>query len=274
MFIQQLMRWVIPYSILSRLNWIYILVGVILIVITGNRRSDFLAWAKQFSTSSFFPINIFIGIYTSFVILTASNEHLDIFDDRYSIVILPALLPVLFQTFIALRPRYLRKISQKAIYIGITIFFIFWLAYPLNVTRKYITASLANGEASYNIYNTRALRTSEMTEVIESLPIQSGSRVYSNYETAAWFLTRVSQITSLPLDYSQRTDRNSFYYPPSQDVASFFGKDTYGYIIWIKVLTFKDFYYMHPSQLSDYANINLIFSNEDVEIFTIASKEP
>jgi hypothetical protein len=69
--------------------------------------------------------------------------------------------------------------------------FALWLLFPLYRVGVYVLASRAEGDVSYyNLYNTRALRQSDIVAHIQGLEIPENERVYSNNEGAAWFYLR------------------------------------------------------------------------------------
>ncbi|HSG44883.1 MAG TPA: hypothetical protein VLA72_17185 [Anaerolineales bacterium] len=268
--IEKAVHWFVPYSVTNQIpEWI-ILSIVFLVLITGNRPTDWKRWGGQITSAKFLPNLIFLFFYISVLIFNVSYREVRWpFMDRIHIIILPSLLAIGFMTARELLPFYLHRASLKTLYGAVTFIFIIWLAYPINNLQKTIRSGYYNGETSeYNIYNTRAQNESGVKEFIESLNITSKDKVYSNYEPMAWLYTRHT-IFKLPQGPVSPEPPNPvevlINYPDWP------GSDGSGYVIWLKQLGFKE-YVLHPDQLVSKADFELLYFSKYGDVYRITPK--
>jgi hypothetical protein len=188
--------------------------------------------------------------------------------DRIHIIILPALLALIFLTIRELAPSYLRNLSPQNLEILSILVFLIWLTFPIYNIQKYMQKAYSQGDVSeFNMYNIPVLRDSGISEQFSSQPI-GDQKVYSNYEAAAWFITR-QQITRLPFDDSKakRIDVQEAL----KEFPDWPGKDGNGYVIWIKALSFKP-YVLSPEQLTERADFQLLYSSKAGDIYLLTPK--
>ncbi len=268
--IEKAVHWFIPYSVTERIPEWLILTLLLVIFITGNRLSDWKSWGRQIVNSKFLPSLIFILFYLGVLVFNVSYSEVRWpFMDRIHIIILPSLMAVGFMTLRELLPFYLRRLPAKTLYTAVMLIFVLWLAYPLNGIQETLRSAYSNGETSeYNIYNTRALNESGVREFVESLPITSDDKVYSNYEPLAWLYARHT-ILKLP----QGPVRPE---PPDpvevlKNYPDWPGKDGAGYVIWMKELGFKE-YVLAPEQLTTKADFELLFTSDQGDVYRITPK--
>ena len=268
--IEKAVHWFLPLNI-TQLIPIWAIAGISLIIlITGNRYSDWQRWRTLLISPQFLPSLIFLGIYLCVLVLNVSYYEVKyLYMDRIHIIIFPSLLALGFMTIRALNPIYLRRLSSKSLHLIAIIVFVLWISYPLYNIQKYLRSAYYYGETSdYNMYNTPILRESGIRDYIKSLPIDSDQKIYSNYEAAAWWLTR-EPILRLPhgLADSKRVDSEEIL----KNFPSWPGSDGKGYLIWIKALSYKP-YVLSPEQLTMRANFQLVFSSKAADIYILTPK--
>jgi hypothetical protein len=190
--VEKAVHWFVPYSVTDRIpEWLIIaFLGIILL--TGNRLSDWKHWGRQIVNSKFLPSLVFLLFYVSVLLFNVSYSEVRWpFMDRIHIIILPSLMALGFLTIRELLPFYVRRFSSNSLYRVVVIVFLLWLLYPLNGIQEALRRAHLHGETSeYNIYNTRAQNESGVREFVESLNITAEDKVYSNYEPMAWLYAR------------------------------------------------------------------------------------
>jgi hypothetical protein len=144
-----------------------------------------------------------------------------------------------------------------------------WLSFPLYNLQKYTVKAYSMGETSeYNMYNIPILRESGIKVYFDTQPIGPNQKIYSNYEAAAWFLTRQA-ITKLPYGDVKEKQVNP------EDVLKMFpdwpGKDGKGYVVWIDELSFKP-YVLSPDQLTERASFQIVHWSKGGVIYTLTPK--
>ncbi len=118
------------------------------------------------------------------------------------------------------------------------------------------------------MYNIPILRESGIREFFVSQPISSDQKIYSNYEAAAWFLTR-KDITKLP--YGDVTEKRVKPEEVLKRFPTWPGKDGNGYVIWIDELSFKP-YVLGPEQLTERADFQLVHWSKGGEIYLLTPR--
>jgi hypothetical protein len=268
--VEKAVHWFVPYSITNRIPVWLIPALIMLFLVTGNRIADWKNWWRQITSSKFLPNLVFLFFYLLVLIFNVSYSEVRWpFMDRIHIIMLPSLMAIGFMTIRELLPFYLRRILTRMLQTSVVLIFIIWLAYPLNGIQESLRDGYYNGETSeYNIYNTRSQNESGVKQFVQSLPITSGDKVYSNYEPLAWLYAR-HIILKLP----QGTVRPE---PPDpvevlKNYPDWPGKDGAGYVIWMKQLGFKE-YVLSPEQLASKANFELLFSSKQGDVYRITPK--
>ncbi len=122
--------------------------------------------------------------------------------------------------------------------------------------------------SEFNMYNIPILRDSGIKEYFLSKPAISDQKVYSNYEAAAWFLTR-QPITKLP--FGNVKDKRVNAEEVLKTFPTWPGKDGDGYVIWIKALSFKP-YVLQPEQLTERVDFQLLYSSKAGDIYLLTPK--
>ena len=268
--IAKAVHWFVPFSITDRIpDWL-IIVLILLIFVTGNRIADWKNWWRQITNSKFLPSLIFLFFYVLVLIFNVSYSEVRWpFMDRIHIIMLPSLMAIGFMTVRELLPFYFRHFQPKTLYTAVTVIFIIWLAYPLNGIQESLRDGYNNGETSeYNIYNTSAQNESGVREFVQSLPITSKDKVYSNYEPLAWLYARH---TILKLPQGPVSPEPPDPAEVLKNYPDWPGKDGAGYVIWMKQLGFKE-YVLTPDQLATKANLELLFTSKQGDVYRITPK--
>jgi hypothetical protein len=146
--------------------------------------------------------------------------------------------------------------------------FLIWLSYPIYNIQKYVRKAYYQGDVSeFNMYNIPMLRDSGIKEYFSSQPL-SDQKVYSNYEAAAWFITR-QPITKLP--FGDVRDKRVNAEEVLKEFPEWPGADGNGYVIWFKTLSFKP-YVLSPEQLAERADFQLLYANKAGNIYLLTPK--
>jgi hypothetical protein len=157
-----------------------------------------------------------------------------------------------------IRPRLAFVKNDTAL---LLLFFMIWSAYPFYSLNEYLMKARELGEPSeYNLFNTRAYHDAPVVAEMQRLRTdQPDMSVYSNYSDAVWFYTRIPVMV-----------------PPVRDVPDFDSKyagwpnDRPGYFVWFKPNEYK--HYLSPDELSQFANVTLIYTDESGDIYYVSAK--
>ena len=267
---EKALHWFVPATVTNIIPiWAIVLIGL-LILFTGNRPADWKRWAHFLITPYFLPSLVFCSLYLGVLIFNISYFEVRWpYMDRIHIIILPALLALIFLGLRELVPSYVRNLPPRTLQILSVLVFLLWVSFPVYNLQKYLLKAYSQGETSeYNLYNVPVLRESGIQEYMNSQPIPADQKIYSNYEAAAWFLIR-RPITKLP--FGDVTEKKVNATEVLKQFPAWPGKDGNGYVIWIDKLSFKP-YVLHPRQLTERADFQLLFSNRGNEIYLLTPK--
>jgi len=268
--IEKAVHWFIPYSITDRIHEWWIIVLLLLVLITGNRISDWKNWGMKITNAKFLPNLIFLFFYILVLIFNVSYSEVRWpFMDRIHIIIMPSLMAIGFMTIRELLPFYLRRLSKRTLHKSVVVIFIIWLIYPINGIQESIRDGYYNGETSeYNIYNTRAQNESGVREFVESLSITPEEKVYSNYEPLAWLYARhtILKLPQGPVGPAPSNIEDVLINYPDWP-----GSEGAGYVIWMKQLGFKE-YVLAPEQLASKADFELLYASKQGDVYRITPK--
>jgi hypothetical protein len=268
--IEKAVHWFVPFSVTDRVpEWLIILL-VLIVLFTGNKLESWRNFGKQIVNTKFLPNLVFLAFYVGVLIFNVSYSEVRWpFMDRIHIIILPSLMAVGFLAIRELLPFYLRRLPAKTLQTTAVIVFILWLAYPLNGVQETLRRAYRNGETSeYNLYNTRAQNESGLREFVESLPITSEDKVYSNYEPIAWLYARH---TILKLPQGPVSPEPPDPAEVLKNYPDWPGEDGAGYVIWMKELGFKE-YVLSPEQLTSKAVFELLFTSKQGDVYRITPR--
>ena len=268
--IEKAAHWFLPATLTNLIPaWALVLVILFFLAI-GNRPTDWKRWSYSLVGPHFLPGLIFFFLYMGILVFNVSYSEVRWpFMDRIHIILLPALLALMFLTIRELTPSLIRNFSSRTLRIASVMIFVLWLSFPLYNLQKYVSRAIPQGETSeYNMYNISVLRESGIKEFFDSKPTISDQKIYSNYEAAAWFLTRRS-ITKMP--HGETRERFVNAAEVLKKFPAWPGKDGDGFVIWIDELSFKP-YVLHPDQLAERAEFRLVHWSKGGEIFQMTPK--
>jgi hypothetical protein len=268
--LEKAVHWFLPAT-LTNIVPIWAIVLVILIILAArNHLVDWKRWLNSLATPFLLPSLIFFILYLCVLVFNVSYSEVRWpFMDRIHIIILPALLALMFLTIRELTPSFIRnQISRNAHLLAVAVFVV-WLVFPVYNIQKFIRKAYVQGETSeYNLYNIQVLRDTGIQDFFRSQSIGPDQKIYSNYEAAAWFLTRRT-ITKMP--HGETRERKV----DSLEVLKLFpdwpGKDGDGYVVWIDELSFKP-YVLHPDQLIERARFELVHWSKGGEVYRLTPK--
>jgi len=265
----KIMHWFLPYH--PRLDFILynplVVLGVILLLlILIARRQAWVDWWRTLWKPNVFPVVFFLPLSLLGIALTiVTGDHLDPYSDRYYVGFLASAIVLVF---IILDKLVLSRlpVDFSRSRIGVAVLFGVWLlAYPSFSMYKYISASMANGEASnYNYYNNRAFNENPAVPVVRKLAAEHPEAYfYSNYADGVWFLVR----RSAPL--MPRSSPEMGRAVIHEEFDGWPG-DKPGYILWFLPNEFK--HVVPPELLADMADLELVFSSEQGMVYSVQAK--
>jgi hypothetical protein len=261
----KMLHWFVPYlsflmPILMR-PWLPLgVLAVILLLINWKHKEYGRAWVQSFTAPTVYPTMIYAAVYFIALALTViTQDHRDLFSDRYYVILLVPAAIFIFLTFDKLvLPRL--KVSPRQIQTGLILAFALWAIYPLYSTAEYLSEARVEGEPSgANMFNNRTYR--EMPVVAEMLKIsaeQPQETFYSNYVDAVWFYTR-KPVSLLP-----------FVNEDAVTVYAGWPHDKPGYIIWFEPNEYK--HYLAPQKIAEFADVTLIYQGKGGEIYHVQAR--
>src|SRR5262249_7305528 len=129
--------------------------------------------------------------FIALALTVITQDHRDLFSDRYYVVLLvPTAILIIF-TFDTLILPHLH-FSQRQIQTALIFIFALWAVYPIYGLREYLSEATVEGEPSgANMFNNRRYREMPMVAELKKLRgDQPRETFYSNYVDAVWFYTR------------------------------------------------------------------------------------
>ena len=265
----KMLHWFLPYH--PRLDFVmfnpFAVIGVLAIfLLLLARRSDWVSWWRTLRGPRVFPLVFFLPLSLIGLALTVvTGDHLDPYSDRYYVGFLASVIVFLFITLDTLVLPRLRVDPGKGRLVFTALFGMWLLIYPAYSIYKYISASIANGEASnYNYYNNRAFNENPAIPVIKELIIEHPEAyIYSNYADGIWFYTR----RSAPLMPRSSIEMNV---DEIHDKFTGWPGDKPGYILWFLPNEFK--HVVPPDLLAEIADVHLIFASDRGEIYAVKAR--
>lgn len=263
----KMLHWFVPYldflmPILLR-PWIPLgALALLLFILNRNRPEHGRAWIQSFSAPSVYPTMLYAVVYFIALALTViSQDHRDLFSDRYYVILLVPGAIFLLLTFDTLVLPHL-KVSTRQIQTAVSLLFVFWSVYPIYSAGEYLAEAVRQGEPSgANMFNNRRYR--EMPVVAQMLKIrgeQPRETFYSNYVDAVWFYTR-QPVSLLP-----------FVNEDAPDVYAGWPHDRPGYIIWFEPNEYK--HYLAPQKIAEFANVKLVYEGKGGQIYYVQALRP
>ncbi|MBK9005690.1 MAG: hypothetical protein IPM31_01730 [Anaerolineae bacterium] len=266
----KILHWFIPnHPALQPLfdnPWIVVgIIAVILLLLNKKENWKTFAWTMMqpipFVSWAFFAWTI-LGLMYS----VTTEDHVDLFSDRYYVGLLSLVLVMLFVTFDSLILPHLKWNQLTLQKLGAAVFFLWLAVYPAWSLVKYVSASMQNGEASgYNVYNNRAFHENPIIKAMQRIAIENpDATLYSNYTDGVWFFTR-RESPIMPRSFTMELDEIKQNY-------SGWPHDKPGYIIWI----LPNSIYRNavpPKLLAEIADLELVVKIEEGEIYKVALKK-
>jgi hypothetical protein len=262
----KMMHWFVPYlsflmPVLTRPLIPLSITALFLFWINRNNKQKGTAWIRSLTAPSVYPTMIYAVVYFFALALTVvTGDHLDLFSDRYYVILLVPTIIFLLLTFDFLIAPHVRLSSQKIGYALILVFAL-WSLYPLYSFGEYLVESSVQGEPSgANMFNGR--RYHEMAVVAEMKRIraeQPHEIFYSNYVDAVWFFTR-RPVSLLPFVVDGDPAESYAGWPHAQA----------GYIVWFEPNEYK--HYLAPKEIAKFANLELIFQGTGGKIYYVRAR--
>jgi hypothetical protein len=263
MALTKMLHWFVPYltflmPVLMR-PWIpLIALALILFLLNRNHAEHGRAWVRSFAAPAVYPTMIYAAVYFIALALTViSQDHRDLFSDRYYVILLvPVAILILFTFDKLILPHLNLSFRQPAL----LLLFIFWSIYPVYAIGEYLLEAREQGEPSGgNMFNNRIYR--EMPVVARMLKIraeQPHETFYSNYVDAVWFYTR-QPVSLLP-----------FVDDDAPTIYAGWPYDQPGYIIWFEPNEYK--HYLAPQKIAEFAEVKLIYEGKGGQIYYVQSR--
>jgi hypothetical protein len=261
----KMLHWFVPYltflmPVLTRPVIPLTGMALILILLNWKSRENGRAWAQSFTSSSVYPTMVYAAVYFMALALTViTNDHRDLFSDRYYIILLvPTAIFILF-TFDKLVLPHLR-LSVSQIQTALILGFVLWAIYPVYSTQEYLREASKVGEPSgANMFNNRTYHEMPMVAEMQKLRAEQPQETfYSNYVDAVWFYTR-RPVSLLP-----------FVNDDAMTVYAGWPYDKPGYIIWFEPNEYK--HYLAPQKIAQFADVKLIYHGKDGEIYHVQAR--
>jgi len=262
----KMLHWFVPYlailmPVLTRPLIPLGAVALLLLLINQRNKQGRRAWMQAFVVTSVYPTMLYAIVYFIAVALTiVTDDHRDLFSDRYYVILLVPTAILILVTFDKLVSPHLRLSSQQVGYAMVLIFAL-WSVYPLYSFGEYLIKASVQGEPSgANMFNGRTYH--EMTVVAQMQRIredQPQEIFYSNYVDAVWFFTR-EPVSLLPFV----TDSD-----PAQAYAGWPHAKP-GYIIWFEPNEYK--HYLPPKEIEKFARLELIYQGQGGKIYYVQAR--
>ena len=258
-----------PFAYVLLNPWI-ILIPLLALLLIFNRKQHWLGlWKAVINNIYVWPYLVFSVVYFIMMLLTVVTvDHLDLYSDRYYIILFPLVLILLCYALENLVLSHFDKIRSFVRYAAVVVF-VLWLAYPILSLQEYLRLAVVEGEpSSYNIQNTRTYRESKVIEkgrdLMESDP---EAAMYSNYANVIWFAYR-QPVDLLPVRGEALSFSESIAHLNQKYSGWPHGKD--GYLIW-----FKPNQYHHvaqPRELAEIADLELIYEDKHGAIYRVTTR--
>jgi hypothetical protein len=261
----KMLHWFVPYltflmPLLMRPVIPLTVVALVLILFNWKSRENGRGWAQSFTSSSVYPTMVYAAVYFIALALTViTNDHRDLFSDRYYVILLVPTAIFILLTFDKLvLPRL--SVSPRQIQTALILTFACWTIYPIYSTQEYLREASKVGEPSgANMFNNKNYHEMPMVAEMQKLRVeQPQESFYSNYVDAVWFYTR-KPVSLLP-----------FVNDDAMTVYAGWPYDKPGYIIWFEPNEYK--HYLAPQKIAQFANVTLIYQGKDGEIYRVQAR--
>ncbi|HLF74823.1 MAG TPA: hypothetical protein VI524_10780 [Anaerolineales bacterium] len=260
----KMLHWFAPYHpllmpVLTRPLLLLGALALILLLLNVRNRARGPAWLQALTARSVYPMMIYSLVYFAAVALTIlTNDHRDLFSDRYYVILLVPTMVFVLVTFDMLILPHLR-FSQPWMGYSLLFVLILWLVYPIYSINDYLAKAGAVGEPTYNMYNSRIYREMQAVAEIQRIRAeQPDALFYSNYVDAVWFYTS-KPVALLP-----------FVAPDPAEAYAGWPHNRPGYIVWFEPNEYK--HYLAPKEIEKFAQLDLIFAGKGGKIYYVQSR--
>ena len=266
----KILHWFLPYhpALQPLFDNPLILVAVILaVLLLINKWENWKTWARtMMQPIPFVAWLFFVWTILGLMYSVTTEDHVDLFSDRYYVGLLSPVLVMFFVTLDTLVAPHIKLNARTAQRAAIAVFFIWLVVYPGWSMVKYVSESIENGEASgYNVYNNRAFHENPIVKAMQEIALENPSAtLYSNYTDGVWFFTR-RESPVMPRSFTMDLDEIQKNYAG-------WPHDKPGYIIWI----LPNSIYRNavpPKLLKEIADLELIVKIEEGEIYRVSEKK-
>jgi hypothetical protein len=261
----KILHWFVPYltvlmPVLMR-PWIPLGALALLLLLINRKHKDYGGrWIQSLADPSVYPSLVYGAVYFIALALTViTQDHRDLFSDRYYVILLVPGALFMFLTFEKLVLPHLH-FSPKHIQTGLLIVFALWAIYPVYSAGEYLSAARVEGEPSgANMFNNRTYREKPMVAEMQRLRTEQPTETfYSNYVDAVWFYTR-KPVSLLP-----------FVNDNAMTAYAGWPYDKPGYIIWFEPNEYK--HYLAPQKIAQFADVMLVYQGKDGEIYRVQAR--
>jgi hypothetical protein len=203
---------------------------------------------------------LYAAIYFIALALTViTQDHRDLFSDRYYVILLIPAAVFIFITFDTLVRPHLH-FSSRQVQTALFLIFAFWSIYPIYSTGEYLLKAREQGEPSGgNMFNSRVYRQMPLVAQLSKIRAEHPQATfYSNYVDAVWFYTR-QPVFLLP-----------FVNDDAPTVYEGWPHNAPGYIIWFEPNEYK--HYLAPQQISEFADVRLVYEGKGGKIYYVQAR--
>jgi len=265
----KILHWFLPYHPLLTpiFDNPWIVIGVVLaVLLLINKKGNWV----DFGRAAMQPYPLVSWVFFLLTILglmvsVTTEDHVDLFSDRYYVGLLSLALVLMFLVWDRLILPHVRFDAVVINKVFIAVVGLWFAVYPCWSLVKYVSASMQTGEASsYNVYNNDAFQMNPIIELMQKVADENPDAVlYSNYTDSVWFFTRRESPVmprSFTMDLNEIT-HNYAGWPHEKP----------GYIIWI----LPNSIYRHavpPELLAEIAHLELVYKLEEGEIYKVSAR--
>jgi hypothetical protein len=263
--LEKMVHWFVPYFVSLRLPTFLIIGLPLLSLLLVSRRQDWMRWGNRLFHPPVLSSLVLTGLYYAFIILTINSVDTKFpFYDRYYIVILAPLLVLIFAT---VQELVIFRVKQRPNLARLVVIIVFalWLIYPVFSVYKYVGLARVEGDVTYNLYNTRAMRLSRIVQVLQEIGKEENKTIYSNYQAAAWFYTRENVSESPRGSILEKINVDAL-------LKTYQGWpwDKPGYLVWFLPNDYK--HVLAPQNLARLADLQLIYKDKDGEVYRVRAR--
>ena len=266
----KILHWFLPNhpTLQPLFDYPWIVIGAALaILLLINKKENWQTSARAMMQ----PVPFVSWVFFAWTILglmysVTTEDHVDLFSDRYYVGLLSQVLIVLFVILDTLVFPHIRYRSRVVQYAAAAVFAIWLAVYPGWSLVKYISQSMEMGEASgYNVYNNYEFHNHPLVSLMHVIAEEDPSATfYSNYTDGVWFFARrESPVT--PRSFTMELSEIEQTYAGWPD-----GRP--GYLFWFLPNSIYRSA-VPPNLLAQIADLELLYTFEQGEVYRVRAKE-